>query len=217
MYTDEPLYEDEPFTDIWEQWEGEPDKWYIRFRHFLSAGPNRRISHAVQREHWATDPNPRGLTSKEATAIILKEGWYARASEWQWKERATAWDRNQATLIDELDEAERARARHARRSILAEIAEVTYESVPKLRGAKVSWASMAQMIKAYTDSSRTEYDDNPTVRSETTVTVKEIQEFTITVIDAFNEVNELNDPRERREAFAAKLEALSLPDSSATA
>lgn len=212
-----PLLEDEVLTEIWLQWDGEPDLWYGRFRLYVSAGRGRKISHACMRNYWYENPHGAPLNVKDLQRLMDSQQWYTFAKQWHWAERAEAYDRNQDNLVDAAERDERARARAVRRTVLSSLGDVVHDAIPHLGAVRPSWTGVSQAVKVLTDSSREEYDDLPTSKSEQTITVKEVQQLTITIIAAFNEANELDDPNERRAVFAKRLEEISIPDSSAVA
>lgn len=204
--------DDDSFWDIWEQWEGETDLWYGRFRRYLMQGRGRSYAQAVVLEWWETHPEGPALNRQQIKHLLIQKGYYNHAIAWRWKERALAYDKYQDKLEEQSLHAERMRARDARRTLLSKFNDEVFQAIPELSNARVSWNGIANAIKVLTDSSRTEFDDMPVTRTESTVTVTEIKEFTLTVINAFNEVNTIDDPEQRRELFAARLEAFSNAD-----
>lgn len=74
---------------VWDQWPGEPELWYGRFKVYLALGPTRSVS--------ATE---RALASAPARQKHGSNGrWSGTARQWYWRERAHAWDVHQRELL----------------------------------------------------------------------------------------------------------------------
>lgn len=83
---------------IWSQQESEPNRWFQRFELYRLLGPDRTLIAAVN-----TDKVARGRReSAEASGA-----WRRAAIDWNWKERAEAWDKYVSELAAQ--EAERQR------------------------------------------------------------------------------------------------------------
>ena len=84
----------QPIPRIWEQRDGEPNKWYDMFTTFRSLGPNRSIRQAWQRwyrwEQKKQDAIPDGIQIEYSEQP--SNNCYDMAREWQWVERAEAYD-----------------------------------------------------------------------------------------------------------------------------
>lgn len=75
---------EQPTTQIWEQWEGEPDTWFTRFDVYRLLGPLRTIEAA-----WK-QINTSGIRKGKRPSKF----WYSYAKEFEWKKRAEAWDQH---------------------------------------------------------------------------------------------------------------------------
>jgi hypothetical protein len=69
----------------WDQMEGEPSLWYGRFRSFLEMGFKRNVNALYKKEVLK---NPGKLYP------LVDNEWYKVCREWNWKERAKAYDAN---------------------------------------------------------------------------------------------------------------------------
>ncbi len=68
----------------WERREGEPARWYWRFRSYLNLGSKRSINAASEVEREGKSRTNAGPE------------WYKAAKRYQWQERADAYDREQS-------------------------------------------------------------------------------------------------------------------------
>lgn len=80
----EPQSLDLEHNKPWERQEGEPARWFLRFRNYLKLGPRRSVNAVFERERqekagWKA-------TNKAGTR------WYDTALRWQWEARAEAYD-----------------------------------------------------------------------------------------------------------------------------
>lgn len=75
-----------PAKEPWERQEGEPARWFMRFRIFLSLGSKRTVNAARDTEYKDKQKESRTKTGPE---------WYNAAKRWQWATRADAWDNTQ--------------------------------------------------------------------------------------------------------------------------
>jgi hypothetical protein len=98
---------DLPDLPEWERKPDEPARWYARFEVYRLLGPSRSMEAAY-----------RSVTegSKRKRAVAR---WYLAAKEWQWKDRAEAWDaveraRYRAARENELEEAQEQHLNFAR-------------------------------------------------------------------------------------------------------
>jgi len=92
-----------------EPWERQPREsrlWFNRFEHFRNLGPERKIS----------DTFAVFFPTKKK---IMASPFYKKAKEWQWRERAEAWDLilERQKRLAELEEVKAMSARHARESM----------------------------------------------------------------------------------------------------
>ena len=75
---------DEQEQDVWERQDGEPNNWYSRFVLFLQMGPSRSLLGAVNIEKAQKSP--------EKPSMSVPGAWKEAAKQWNWRERAEAWD-----------------------------------------------------------------------------------------------------------------------------
>ena len=194
---DEGLREEADYP--WLRREEESALWYARFVTYLKLGHHRSLTNVYRIEN-SFDSSQR---------VTISPAWYDAAHDFEWKERAAAFDQHQGELLTELELQEKLKARDLRRSILQsagnQFAEAL-ESMPEVR----DWKEAADFIKAWTTSVREEYNDLPVSKVETsaTVTYRVVQELTNVFVAAFMEVNTIADPDQRREALASKIKEL---------
>jgi hypothetical protein len=81
----------------WERREGEPARWFMRFRNYLSMGARRSVNAVFEAERQ----EKAGKRSNKAG-----ESWYGAARRYEWEQRAEFWDREQdeekATLMRQI-------------------------------------------------------------------------------------------------------------------
>lgn len=68
---------------IWSQQEGEPSLWYGRFLVYLRLGTKRSVNAVFKKEN---------NKKQQKTTSFPGPGWYDAEKEWNWKERAKAYD-----------------------------------------------------------------------------------------------------------------------------
>lgn len=92
--------------------EGEPGIWFDRFNTWRELGPSRTIEDA-----WRKDRAKKGLSGKRPHFR-----WYEVRKEWNWDERALAWDDYRAQELRrheiEAEKAARDQARSDRRALI---------------------------------------------------------------------------------------------------
>ena len=88
----------------WDQMEGEPDRWYGRFKVYLELGPARSLPAAPAEAGRQTRGEPLAWNSE----------WSQTARRWHWRARANAWDVHQRELLA-LSERNTRLALHSRR------------------------------------------------------------------------------------------------------
>lgn len=96
----------------------EPDKWYRRFTYYLELGPHRSLARAYREmanEERAAKDRP--LLPTTASVPVV---WRQRAQQFDWRERAAAWDQQQ--WLQERQQVEHGRAQA--RELVAESIEV---------------------------------------------------------------------------------------------
>ena len=93
---------------IWERKPGEPNLWYARFDAFRQLGPGRSVSKAYHR-----CKQEQGLRSATANSL-----WYQTSRDWDWRERAEAWDRAQREKLRVEEEERRVQARQQRADMI---------------------------------------------------------------------------------------------------
>ncbi len=191
---------DETEPVLWEQWDGEPPRWYERFVAYMLMGPKKRSIRGCFKKFY------HGRLGNE---FFTPQRWYNASSDWQWAKRAGAWDIEQARLLAVADQEERLEARTQRRTLIRDLGEVFAEKIDDLRDQEITWRNASDLLKVVTETSRTEYDDLPAQKIENTVTIRLVQEVAHVFTLAFNEVNALPSPEERQEAFATKILELS--------
>jgi hypothetical protein len=73
---------------VWLRQDGEPGLWYQRFLTYRSLGPNRSI-----RKVYLANQRERGrLPEDQIKQLRLPKHWSDVAREWNWADRALAWD-----------------------------------------------------------------------------------------------------------------------------
>ena len=93
----------------WEIQPSEPPRWYARFEAYRRLGPTRSIERVFEAEVDAGAVNGRRPG----------QAWYKAAREWQWAERAEAWDAAERERLAAAEHARRFDRREARRPTCA--------------------------------------------------------------------------------------------------
>ncbi len=80
---------------IYEQLPNEPDKWYIRFQKFLALGPRRSVlkTYALERQEVAKHKQ---ADASNIAPIAVPPDWRKCTKDYQWAERAAAYDKEQS-------------------------------------------------------------------------------------------------------------------------
>ncbi len=74
---------------LWEQWPGEPELWFGRFKVYLALGPVRSVRAATRALAGGPVRQPTGSPSR----------WAEMAKMWSWRDRANAWDVHRRELL----------------------------------------------------------------------------------------------------------------------
>jgi hypothetical protein len=89
MQAEEPRQESRQERKPWDQMEGEPHRWYGRFKVYLELGPTRTIYGAARAAGERSRNKPYAYGSD----------WTLNARKWRWRERANAWDVHQREVL----------------------------------------------------------------------------------------------------------------------
>ena len=81
------IVESENTAFPWERMEGEPITWWMRFHDFLLQGPKRTIAQTMRQNLCKTSGSA---------------GWSAKAIQWNWHNRAEAYDMDMAQKEEEM-------------------------------------------------------------------------------------------------------------------
>lgn len=76
----------------WEQQEGEPNDWYVKFDAFRLLGPNRSLTGAYNKLRH-DEGKPKAKSSPPT--------WRKAANAWNWEARALAWDQRDVGRIEQ--------------------------------------------------------------------------------------------------------------------
>lgn len=79
----------------WDQQEGEPTQWFVRFELYRLAGPSRSLLHFYSAER---------IKAGKGAAQTISGAWQKQVTLWRWKERAEAWDQVQLAELRETGE-----------------------------------------------------------------------------------------------------------------
>jgi hypothetical protein len=176
----------------WEQWPGEPSLWYGRFRTYLELGFGRNMGLAYRRH------------PDDGSPFQTYQTWLDKARLWAWWDRAKAWDVHVVQSREAEEDAERLLARAQRRALI-NVAALKLEDAVEALPNYITWRTAIEGIKVITERSQSEHNDLPTQRAEGTIAVNLTQQIAMLFAKVFVEVNTIQDPTERQEAFASKL------------
>jgi hypothetical protein len=159
-------------ADPWQREQGEPNKWFQRFRIYMDMGPNRSLLGAYKH-----DKARNGATGKPTNVPPV---WRTMSDQWRWQDRAEAYDLQQlrqredeaAAIEDERRQADaqlriewrakrQAMAQLAFNRVAASLNKLTDpEDLPNLNRA-------VQAVKVVLGELRAEFDELPTQRTRT--------------------------------------------------
>lgn len=135
----------------WDIQDNEPFIWFARFEQFRLLGP-RRTMQAL----WNSLPAPRGIN--------VSPHWTKSAREWNWYQRAAAWDLQ--VLTDKRrqfsDEAEA--DKQTRIQIIKAARNKLVQALNTLDPTTAKFSEVFNALKIVMDELRNEYDDQPTQR-----------------------------------------------------
>src|SRR5688572_13327258 len=79
----------------YEQMEGEPIEWYLRFQKFMHMGPSRSVLSVYQQE-WKAKQAPEGSEGHEKASQQVPQcvsgAWSRAIRQWDWYNRVAAYD-----------------------------------------------------------------------------------------------------------------------------
>jgi hypothetical protein len=134
-------------TPSWDRQPGEPPAWFARFHAYRLLGRTRTIE-AVWRQE-----------AKVGKGKRPPRQWYAVAQEWEWKERAAAWD------IFKIGEDAEEQAERRRETLDAAFA-ILREKLPDLEQQRFSPRTWAEVLKIVCAEQRIEYGQVPVQKHE---------------------------------------------------
>lgn len=143
---------------LWERQSGEPNRWYGRFiNYYVPLGADRSFEQAFR--NWYKDQPSKANQSNSRRKVRPSVTWYDQARTWNWKERAEAWDRDQArkraVAEDKEKEDWQAKRRQLMTGYFAKLAQ-GLSSLDKL-GEGASLGAITQAVKMILDQNRLEY------------------------------------------------------------
>lgn len=140
----------------WDRQPGEDARWYARFTAYRLLGRGRTLE-AVWRQE---------AKDHQKTGKYPPKHWYAVAAEWNWKERAAAWDIYQAEQ-DAQYQMER------RRAIITKALEKLEKRLDDLDGKPLTWRTFADVMSTLFGEQRIEYDQQPAQQLNVTLSMRQ--------------------------------------------
>lgn len=135
----------------WDIQDGEPIIWYQRFEIYRTLGAHRSLE-----KLWRATPGPHGANCPNF--------WYARAIDWNWRERAAAWDIYQITQKRREFAEEAQEDKKYRLKIIKGARNKLLQALDQLDPATAKFPEVFSALKIVMDELRSEYDDQPTQR-----------------------------------------------------
>lgn len=124
----------------WEQQEGEPDRWYSRFHSYLLMGSNRSLL-----GFFNSEMEGKGGGKKDS----IPSSWEKIVKKWDWKNRATQWDRHNQKADLESWESRRIQQREEEWQASKRLLERALEMLNQpLNDRKWSYSDAAKLIEA---------------------------------------------------------------------
>lgn len=120
--------------------EGETGRWFDRFERFRAAGPGRTLLGALHGEEA-----DRGGERRSAR---LPGAWDRAAAKWRWRERAAAWDAEQARLAREAEAGELEARRRSWLERGRELQEKAADRLERMNAEEISPRDMLAMMEA---------------------------------------------------------------------
>lgn len=135
----------------WDIQDGEPIIWYQRFEKYRTLGVHRSLE-----KLWQSLPGPHGLN--------VPNRWYQIANDYNWRDRAAAWDvfqiaEKRREFADEAQEDKRTRLR-----IIKGARNKLLQALDQLDPSTAKFPEVFSALKVVMDELRSEYDDQPTQR-----------------------------------------------------
>jgi hypothetical protein len=137
--------ENETKPDPWEKLSAETDLWYERFHIYLLLGPSRSMPQLVKN----IGASPNSVAS-----------YYSMAKQFQWKERAQAWDKIQSDREREIVSELRIENKKKRIAILEKLIDKFDHAIDyDLDADVITWQNVAGLTRALMSELRAEYGD----------------------------------------------------------
>lgn len=138
----------------WDIRPGEDRDWHYKFRLFVLAGPTRTLTKAYV--SWLEEQGeavPDDLLGPPAL-------WRARSREYDWEDRAFAWDQHQLMLRERDLAAWKTKERERRQLVLDDLFDRLTNSYAAEVLDSADLKRVAEVAKVYMDQSREETGDN---------------------------------------------------------
>jgi len=143
----------------------EPNLWYSRFVEFLRLGPRRSVLELYNQ--YIQDRDGEGATRRTSTP----SSWGRAAVEWNWRERAEAWDEAERQRQAREFKEQQDRAKIERIALLRKTKARLAQVLDTVDIERATLADLTRLLRAVCQEERAEYDDEPTQRVETTDTI----------------------------------------------
>ena len=146
---------------LWERQAGESGLWFSRFdKFFRPLGPERNLLRAYK--NWY-----RAEKGRESQSVSAPTSWREAAEQYQWRDRAQAWDVAQRLKRLQAEDEVRRRNRERRLALLNGLLARVSEAVLKLEAEDAKWSDVTAAVRVAVQELRHEYgEDVTTVKVE---------------------------------------------------
>jgi hypothetical protein len=133
-----------PHPQPWERRPGEPNRWFARFECYRLAGPNRSLLGTVKAERAQR-------AAKSSTSV--PQAWAKNAKQWQWRQRAEAWDEHargqtRALQAQEIEEMNR---RHVQEAMALQS-----KALQRLKALELNHFSAQDVLRYFIEAAKLE-------------------------------------------------------------
>jgi len=146
----------DPALNVWDRQKGEPSKWFDRFEKFRLLGPQRTYIEVYRQEKEAAT----GESHDHLRAV--PSTWRERGQQWQWRERASAWDRHMVEVKRGEEEQERVASRDRRASLIKRLQTILDRATAMFDQEVIDTKELLNLVRAaqiVMNQSRLEYGE----------------------------------------------------------
>lgn len=148
-------------SQIWERQDGEPAFWFLRFQHFLALGRERSLLgfyNLVRREKAEKSGKP------FKPGLSVPGAWEVKAKEWNWRQRASAYDLHLLKQEFADMEARVLERRRQRLELQDKLLERLNTALANINTDDLSIGAAVAALRTLSEQQRIDLDDTPQQR-----------------------------------------------------